>query len=313
MYFVIYLASPGTYERQFRDSIENELLKANEAISNAEAEVGRFDAAFQNAEQEHQAATEVLTGVREDFNQIKEQENEINGRLDERMRERHELQVCVYFFPFKICFLNAHATLQAQQRSIGESVKNADKRIEKAQKSIQEETQRLQDLNGGSHARRLEEYQQQETEVENSRNRFKEHQRGMDRLQEDSLKAEEDLKIKTAPIARQRSDIQQAEGALQNLTKERGHQSDGFHERMPILLRAIQQETSFGNRPIGPLGQHVRLLKPKWSAVLENSFGGTLGSFLVSTKKDMNILFGIMQRVNWYAPIPFSPSALALR
>lgn len=182
-------------------------------------------------------------------------------------------------------------------------------RIKNTQQSIREETQRLQDLNGGSHARRLEEFQQQEAEVEDSRNRFKEHQRGIDRLQEDSRKAEEDLRTKATPITKHRSDIQQAENALKNLTRDRGHQSDGFHERMPMLLRAIQQETSFGSRPIGPLGQHVRLLKPKWSAVLENSFGGTLGSFLVSTKKDMNILFGVMQRVNWYALVP-SPSGI---
>lgn len=184
-------------------------------------------------------------------------------------------------------------------------MKNVESRIKKAHENIQEETQRLQDLNGGSHARRLEEYGQQEAEVKNSKNRFKEHQQGMDRLQEDSQKAEEDLKIKAGPMAKQRSDIHQAEGALQNLTRERGHQSDGFHERMPMLLRAIQQESSFGSPPIGPLGQHVRLLKPKWSAVLENSFGGTLGSFLVSTKKDMNILSGIMQRVNWYVLVSF--------
>lgn len=163
--------------------------------------------------------------------------------------------------------------------------------------------QRLQDLNGGSHARRLQELDLQKAEVERSRDRLKEHQRATDRLQEDSRQAEQGVKQKAAPISKQRSEIQQAEHALENLSRERGHQSDGFHERMPTLLRAIQQESSFGSRPIGPLGQHVRLLKPKWSAVLENSFGGTLGSFLVSTKKDMNILFGIMQRVNWYASV----------
>lgn len=144
-------------------------------------------------------------------------------------------------------------------------------------------------------------------EVENSRSRYREHQRGIERLQEDNRKAEEELRNKAGPIHKQRSDIQQAEDALQNLKKDRGHQSDGFHDRMPMLLRAIQQESSFGSRPIGPLGQHVRLLKPKWSAVLENSIGGTLGSFLVSTKRDMNILLGVMQRVNWYVLTQLGP------
>lgn len=86
-----------TYERQSRDVQDSELLKASEAISNAEAEVGRFDTIFQEAEQEHKAATEALVGVRGDFEQVKEQEKEINGRVEEGMKERHELQVCVNF------------------------------------------------------------------------------------------------------------------------------------------------------------------------------------------------------------------------
>ncbi|KAK2757853.1 Structural maintenance of chromosomes protein 6 [Arachnomyces sp. PD_36] len=270
-------------QEHIRDSIEDELSKASEAITNAETEVGRFDATFENAEREHQAATEALVGVRAEHEQIKEQENEIKGRIEEGMQERHDLQ--------------------AQQRSIGEILKNADKELKKTHESIREETQRLEDVNGGSHTRRLKERDQQEVEVENCRSRHKEHQRGMEQLQEDSRKAEADLKYKSGPISKQRSDIQQADNALRNLMKDRGHQSDGFHNQMPTLLRAIEQESSFGARPIGPLGQHVRLLKPKWSAVLENSFGGTLGSFLVSTKRDMNTLLRIMQRVNCVCPI----------
>lgn len=73
-------------------------MQANEAVSNAEAEVGRFDTIFQDVEQEHQAATQALNGVRMNFEQIKEQESEIKGRVEEGMKERHDLQVCVKIF-----------------------------------------------------------------------------------------------------------------------------------------------------------------------------------------------------------------------
>jgi chromosome segregation ATPase len=112
-------------------------------------------------------------------------------------------------------------------------------------------------------------------------------------------KAERELKAKTAPIAKQRSDIEQSEKLLRSLSKDRGQQDSGFHEKMSMLLGAIQQENSFGRHPVGPLGHHVRLVKPEWSAVLENSFGATLTSFVVTSKRDMNILSGIMQRVGW--------------
>lgn len=68
---------------------------------------------------------------------------------------------------------------------------------------------------------------------------------------------------------------------------------------MPALLRAIRDERSFNEPPVGPVGQHVRLLKPEWSSVLENSLGSTLGSFVVTSKQDLNTLSNIMQRVKW--------------
>ncbi|KAL3446823.1 hypothetical protein BJX65DRAFT_110411 [Aspergillus insuetus] len=72
---------------------------------------------------------------------------------------------------------------------------------------------------------------------------------------------------------------------------------------MPALLRAIQQEQSFTERPIGPIGNFVTLLKPEWSSVLESSFGATLNSFIVTSKGDQSTLSKIMHRVNCSVPI----------
>lgn len=94
-YYVTYYVSRDLLERQRRDLQDKKLLQACEAISNAEAEVGRFDTIFQEAEQESVAATQALIGVRQDLEQVKEQEKEINGRWEEGMKERHDLQVCV--------------------------------------------------------------------------------------------------------------------------------------------------------------------------------------------------------------------------
>ena len=87
-----------------------------------------------------------------------------------------------------------------------------------------------------------------------------------------------------------KQELDQAENRLQTLTREGGARQSGFHPKMPTLLRAIQQEQSFESRPVGPIGHHVTLLQPKWSSILESSFGGTLGSFIVTSKGDMNIL-----------------------
>lgn len=108
------------------------------------------------------------------------------------------------------------------------------------------------------------------------------------------------VKSAEAPISKKRADVERAETHLRNLARDGGVKHSGFHERMPALLRAIQQQKgSFRKCPVGPIGHHVSLLKPEWSSILENSLGTTLNSFIVTSKSDMNILSNIMQSVNW--------------
>ena len=73
-----------------------------------------------------------------------------------------------------------------------------------------------------------------------------------------------------------------------------------FHERMPLLLRAIRDDDRFREKPVGPVGNHIRLLKPEWSSILEKALGGTLSSFIVTSMPDQSLLSDVMKRVNWY-------------
>ena len=72
---------------------------------------------------------------------------------------------------------------------------------------------------------------------------------------------------------------------------------------MPRLLKAIEQDRDFRQRPIGPIGKHLRLTKPKWSSILEKSFGGMLTAFVVTSKEDQGRLSALMRQINWYASL----------
>lgn len=157
----------------------------------------------------------------------------------------------------------------------------------------------MADVDGGSVTRRQAELQQKKAAAVEAKNAHTEHKRNFTRLENDLAEAEKAADGRKGPVIGKRREIENAEANVRSLLEGQGQQAAGFHERMPILLRAIRDERSFGERPVGPVGQHVRLLKPEWSSILENSLGGTLGSFVVTSKRDMNILSGIMQRVNW--------------
>ena len=84
--------------------------------------------------------------------------------------------------------------------------------------------------------------------------------------------------------------------------KDRGQQQQAYPPNMSRLLNAIRQDDGFQQRPVGPVANHVRLLKPLWSSILEKSFGGALDSFIVTSKDDQLRLSGLMQKVGWYDP-----------
>lgn len=168
------------------------------------------------------------------------------------------------------------------------------------EKQIEDENARLEALNGGVTAARLTELEEKKAAASAAKEKYNEHKQGAEDLQKAVSEAEEDASKKRGPIGMKKTEITDAENQLRTLMKDSRGQQGGFNEKMPLLLRAIADERGFDQPPVGPLGQHVRLLQPKWSSVLENAFGATLTSFVVTSKRDMNVLSGIMQRVNWW-------------
>jgi chromosome segregation ATPase len=190
--------------------------------------------------------------------------------------------------------------VQAQQRQIHDHIKTADSRIKKLEDDIAEENRRLADIDGGNYARRQEEIDERKAEAEKARETHRDHQNSRGSIEEQIRQAQDAVNQNLAPVKQRRADIEEAETLLQSLMRDRGQSDAGFSDNMPTLLRAINQERSFARRPVGPVGHHVKLLKPEWSAVLEQSLNNTLSSFIVTSKKDMNILADLMHRVNWF-------------
>ena len=96
-----------------------------------------------------------------------------------------------------------------------------------------------------------------------------------------------------------RTDVQHSEDRLNSLIRDRGQQQQSYPPNMQRLLSAIRQDDGFQQKPIGPMGAHVRLLKPIWSSILEKSFGGALESFIVTSKQDQTRLSRLMDRNGW--------------
>jgi len=74
-----------------------------------------------------------------------------------------------------------------------------------------------------------------------------------------------------------------------------------FDKNMPEAVKRIEAlKSRFREKPIGPLGMHVRILKEEWTPICEHLFGKNLNGFLVTTHEDQLTLRRILNDTNWY-------------
>ncbi|PGH16092.1 hypothetical protein AJ80_05307 [Polytolypa hystricis UAMH7299] len=266
-------------QERIRDSYDDEIALMAQKLTALDGEIEAADQHFEDAERELEAATRTVQEATSEFDGIKDERQEIQERYDSSLAKRHEIQ--------------------AEQRSVRELIKSAESRFNETQQNIVAQQQRLAESDDGTNARRRAELEEKKVMAGELHQRYESHQKNRTNLLNDRDSAEKKFQSAGGPISKQRGDLQQAEIQLQTLIRNKGQQQNGFPEKMPTLLRAIQQEKSFSRPPVGPLGRHVRLLKPKWSPILETSFGGSLSAFVVTSRADMNILSRIMERVSW--------------
>lgn len=190
-------------------------------------------------------------------------------------------------------------TVQMEQRQIKDLMKRTEERMKRAESDIQEEYRRLEEVNGGSNARLLAAIEERRSELSEARSHSDDHEEGLHNLEDEHRRASQSLEESKEPIPRKRQDVEQCEERLNRLARDKGKQEGAYHANMPRLLRAIREDRDFRETPVGPIGYHVRLLKPSWSSILEKTFGGTLNTFIVTSKPDQMRLSEVMARCQW--------------
>ena len=160
---------------------------------------------------------------------------------------------------------------------------------------IQTERQKLDDADGGRHAETRKAADDKKTALEEAKQRQREHENEFSNLDAQRARAIEACEASQVPIKAKKLEIEEASRRLDTLRRDRGKQQSAYGPNVQRLLSAIRANTDFIEKPVGPIGQHVRLLKPMWSSILEKQFGGMLDTFIVTSKADQNRLRQLMQ------------------
>ncbi|KAL8874123.1 MAG: hypothetical protein Q9174_000493 [Haloplaca sp. 1 TL-2023] len=194
-------------------------------------------------------------------------------------------------------------SVQSQQRAIKDGVRRAKAEVKSTEEKIQEEYRRLEEVNGGSNVRRLAEMDEKRSQLASARSRREEHEAGLSDLQAEQRRALQSLEQSKDPLPIKRREVQACEDRLNRLIKDQGKQDGAYHTNIPRLLRSIREDGTFQQKPVGPIGYHVRLMKPGWSSILEKSFGAVLNTFIVMSKGDQMKLSSLMARTQCQCPI----------
>ncbi|PNS21388.1 hypothetical protein CAC42_1167 [Sphaceloma murrayae] len=184
---------------------------------------------------------------------------------------------------------------QAQRRHIHQDWEHAKRSVVSAQQKIETEEQRIEESSGPAQAEKLAELRDAERESELRKN---EYDSGNDKrpLERERDEAQSQLGVKQAAVQPLTRAVKDAETRLQDLRNEGSNRMRGFNNNMQSLLKAINNERGFSEKPIGPIGLHVKLLKPEWSSVVESTFGQVLEAFIVSNTRDQVLLRRLQER-----------------
>lgn len=186
----------------------------------------------------------------------------------------------------------------AQQRQIRSAIQGDNAIVNRIEKEIQEERRRQEGENGGEHAQMLQEWDEAKQKIEEKKAVFDEVRSDVPNLENQRATAQAQLDEYKATIEAKRNDVRQQEQHIQELRQNQGKWMTGFDQNLPALMRAIDGESRFHAKPVGPVGRYVRLLKPEWSGILEKSAGTQLNAFVVTSKHDEGVLRELMRRTS---------------
>jgi len=186
--------------------------------------------------------------------------------------------------------------IQAEQRTIKGHVDVAKQQVTMLTAKIEAERKRLEAAHGGSQATRLAAIREAELATAAAKQAMDEHQTRLPQLTQDKQESDKAFGDFQPTLDAKRTEVDIAEQKLRSLKQNRSDPLAGYPGNLSNVLRAINNETRFRDKPVGPLGMHITLLNPEWSSILEKTFGGSLNSFVVTSKQDQRVLSEILQR-----------------
>jgi chromosome segregation ATPase len=260
----------------------SELEKVDAAIQERERAVEEASERYERADQAHDAAKQHVTDLTTEIEPANQVAVEAKAKFDDVKGKLQQLQL--------------------DQRQAGSEVKAKQKEVEKYEADIKQHRKRQAEADNGLYAEKVRELDEAKVECDAAKRAYTSHDGGLPQLRDQLKEAQREEMAAGQKVEKARDDERRIRRNIDNL---RGGQRNWIEaypnpRGLNALLKAIESDGRFRERPIGPLGRHVKLLRSEWGYILEKQFGQALNSFVVTSKQDQNTLSGLMNKLGWY-------------
>ncbi|KAK5942661.1 Structural maintenance of chromosomes protein 6 [Knufia obscura] len=252
-------------------------------IQEVQAVLNETDTKLQEAETAKESTRTEMDEAGEALRQFGDEQKSVQSELDDAKKDM--------------------ANAQAEVRDVGAAVKNHSQLIGRQEKAIADEEQRLLEANGGGAARRLLELEAAKSNARQVREDWNGHRAGRQEIEQNIKNAKVRVAENLVERDRCQQNVDSQRDKIREMEANRDNQSTGFRRNTDRLEQAIERESRWQRKPIGPVGKHVKLLRPEWSSILERTFGNTLGGFVAFSKQDMDLLKKLGRQVGCDAEV----------
>lgn len=264
---------------------ENELQEAVEGMVRLELKLEKLQNELEKSEEAAAVQRTKIGAIEEQLESAKEREEPLNEELRTRKEECKKLNEKLRAVKGEEDQLNLQ---YRRQREI----------VEDLQHRLDEESQRMSE---GNRARR----QKLEVEMRQAEKERKSYGAEQVELDDQLRTAEHELRGLTPRVQELRRDqgqarkrVEELDLRIQRLAAASANNVTAYGSKVPQLLRAINQERRWKQKPVGPIGLYVKLKDAKWAGVLEIVFGDMLNAFCVTCHHDRVLLMELKRQTD---------------
>lgn len=256
------------------------LQQAQQKIELRQQAADSASASYDSANKEHKDGVREKEEMEIQLNELKEAEEEVESRVKDKNEEL--------------------SNAKSEERNIHFRIQSHETTRNGIQSKIDEERLRLRNLSGEAEAAKQRDIEQAQEKLQEIDARIERNERALPDLLQNKKDTENDFKQADSHLKSKREELQTASDELRGLEHNRGSRLAGFEQATARIRGDIERDSRYREKPVGPMGLHVRLLQPKWSSIIEKSFGSSLDAYVVTSRQDQTILAETLRKHRSY-------------